>query len=116
MLIRKALILINAKIFQISFRRHEEFNAVMALELPDVPPMEDVFRNLEIPSNSHLITEEPYTSVIGRLVKKSYLKKKGQVQRRLFMIIKFYFVFMLYMIYIVLFKFITLHCSNVDAR
>ncbi|XP_068981916.1 meiotic recombination protein REC8 homolog [Bombus flavifrons] len=64
----QALILINAKIFQISFRRHEEFNAVMALELPDVPPMEDVFRNLEIPSNSHLITEEPYTSVIGRLM------------------------------------------------
>ncbi|XP_024222710.1 uncharacterized protein LOC100744534 [Bombus impatiens] len=47
---------------------HEEFNAVMALELPDVPPMEDVFRNLEIPPNSHLITEEPYTSVIGRLM------------------------------------------------
>lgn len=94
MLIRKALILINAKIFQISFRRHEEFNAVMALELPDVPPMEDVFRNLEIPPNSHLITEEPYTSVIGRLVKK--IKKKGQAQRGLFMIIKFYFVLLCY--------------------
>lgn len=88
----------------------------MALELPDVPPMEDVFRNLEIPSNSHLITEEPYTSVIGRLVKKSLKKKRTSPTRIIYDNKILFCVVMLYMIYIALFKFITLYCSYVDAR
>ncbi|KOX75995.1 hypothetical protein WN51_12425 [Melipona quadrifasciata] len=36
--------------------------------MPDVPPINEVFRNLEMSSNLHLITEEPYTSAIEALM------------------------------------------------
>ncbi|KAK1132735.1 hypothetical protein K0M31_014113 [Melipona bicolor] len=36
--------------------------------MPDVPPINEVFRNLEMSSNLHLITEEPYTSAIEHLM------------------------------------------------
>ncbi|XP_006608638.1 uncharacterized protein LOC102680971 isoform X3 [Apis dorsata] len=46
----------------------EELNAVMSLELPEIPPISEVFRNLEMSSNLHLITEEPYSSAIENLI------------------------------------------------
>ena len=46
--------------------------------MPDVPPINEVFRNLEVSSNLHLITEEPYTSAIEHLVKrKNYFFSRG---------------------------------------
>ncbi|KAK9297944.1 hypothetical protein QLX08_008479 [Tetragonisca angustula] len=45
-----------------------EFNGITTLEMPDVPPINEVFRNLEVSSNLHLITEEPYTSAIEHLM------------------------------------------------
>ncbi|OAD58128.1 Meiotic recombination protein REC8 like protein [Eufriesea mexicana] len=59
----------NLKIKNIVFHRHiDEFNVVTSLELPEVPSINEVFRNLEMSSNLHLITEEPYTSAIEHLM------------------------------------------------
>ncbi|KOC70181.1 Meiotic recombination protein REC8 like protein [Habropoda laboriosa] len=63
----------QAKFFQekcyitIISHRHKELNAAAALELPEVPPINELFRNLEVSSNLHLITEEPYTSVVEQM-------------------------------------------------
>ncbi|CAK9807869.1 hypothetical protein ANTPLA_LOCUS5542 [Anthophora plagiata] len=51
----------------IGINRHKELNAATALELPEVPPINELFRNLEVSSNLHLITEEPYTSVVEQM-------------------------------------------------
>ncbi|XP_006608637.1 uncharacterized protein LOC102680971 isoform X2 [Apis dorsata] len=58
---------VNWKLHEIN-RYKEELNAVMSLELPEIPPISEVFRNLEMSSNLHLITEEPYSSAIENLI------------------------------------------------
>lgn len=50
----------------------------MSLELPEIPPISEVFRNLEMSSNLHLITEEPYSSAIENLVKWNIFITKNQ--------------------------------------
>nr|XP_034177081.1 uncharacterized protein LOC117602770 isoform X2 [Osmia lignaria] len=37
--------------------------------LPDVPRLDKVFQNLEISSNLHLITEEPYTTAVEQMMR-----------------------------------------------
>ncbi|KAK9297943.1 hypothetical protein QLX08_008479 [Tetragonisca angustula] len=58
---------IKWKLYEIK-RYGTEFNGITTLEMPDVPPINEVFRNLEVSSNLHLITEEPYTSAIEHLM------------------------------------------------
>lgn len=42
----------------------------MALDIPETPQINELFRIEETPSNLHLIAEEPYTSVVEHLVSK----------------------------------------------
>ncbi|XP_046144926.1 uncharacterized protein LOC114875682 [Osmia bicornis bicornis] len=47
-------------------RPEEEFDL---RDIPDVPCLNEVFQNLEISSNLHLITEEPYTSAVEQMMR-----------------------------------------------
>lgn len=56
-------------------RPEEEFDVRNVWNVPDVPPLNNVLRNLGTSSNLHLVTEEPYTSAVEQMVRnKSRIK------------------------------------------
>ncbi|XP_076757915.1 uncharacterized protein LOC143427540 [Xylocopa sonorina] len=52
-----------------SFRYIEPDFRPPTFELPQIPPLDEVFRNLNVVSDSHLITDEPYTSIVRHLMR-----------------------------------------------
>ncbi|CAL7950840.1 unnamed protein product [Xylocopa violacea] len=42
---------------------------VVTLELPEIPPLDEVFRELNVSPNLHLIVDEPYTSTVNHLMR-----------------------------------------------
>ncbi|XP_076666343.1 uncharacterized protein LOC143367953 [Andrena cerasifolii] len=58
---------INWTLLEIN-RHRDEFNVASALDIPDTPQINELFRIVETPTNLHLIAEEPYTSVVEHLM------------------------------------------------
>ncbi|KZC11253.1 hypothetical protein WN55_02344 [Dufourea novaeangliae] len=50
------------------FRANDEYILAMALREPEDIPLNRLFRDLETVQNKHLLTEEPYTSVIEHMM------------------------------------------------
>lgn len=50
------------------FSRKAAFNIEMVSEIPNLPPITEVFYNPNTAMDKHLITENPYTSIIEHQV------------------------------------------------